>query len=113
MDQRPEFCERVLDRRCRQQHDRDVAGADGPEDAIGHHGLRSALSICALAIEAPPDTCEDLVGLIDDAQIERPGVAERLSAALTAGGLSSEKEDTVARQGLWCWSTFDRFDAEQ
>jgi hypothetical protein len=89
LDQSPEFGQRVLHRRgCEQQHGR---GAQKSAHPMRHQGFIGGLFIERIAAVALMEPGEDLVGFVDDHQIEGRSGTESGSPALAAGEFPADQ----------------------
>ena len=91
LHQAPELDQGVLDGGRREQENR--RGAQKAADAVGHPGLVRVFVINAVAVVSLVQPREDLVGLVDDHQVERRRGGERCRAALAAREFASDQVD--------------------
>ena len=91
LDQAPQLREGVLHRRRRQQQHR--RGSEEPAHAVRHQRFLRGLVVGAVAVVAFVEPGEDLVGLVDDDQVERRRRRQRLGATLAAGKFASDEVD--------------------
>ncbi len=92
----PELGEAVLDRRRREQEDRRRVASEQLLHARGGQRLGGLGLLVAEAVVPLVDPREDLVGLVDDAEVERARVQERGRPAFGASSFAADEEDAVA-----------------
>ena len=95
LDQRPQFGQRVLNRRRRQQQHR--RGADDLAHPMRRQRVPAVVAVAAVAVEPPMDAGEHLVGFVDQAEIEGRPRRQAFEPAAAACVLATDQEN--ARTG--------------
>ncbi|HYV45119.1 MAG TPA: hypothetical protein VFA20_09680 [Myxococcaceae bacterium] len=96
LHQAPQLGQPVLDRGGRQEEHRRARRQQHLPDPAGGSRLRRVVLVEPELVEPLVDASEDLVRLVDDAEVERLGCEERIAPLLAAGGFAPDQEDAVA-----------------
>ena len=85
---------------------------EGP-DTAGCLGIRRVFPVATILVEAPIDVGENLVGLVDDAQIEGFTTPQDRRATLASGAFAAHEEDAGSGKLLRIAAHFDRLNLEE